>query len=82
MHNPRPVYLTDDFVKKIEEENHALKIIAHEKADSWLPISRIARMIIIGDIDITTTTLCTLMQHGIPVSFADNSKPSAARLRL
>lgn len=65
----KPLYLDIAHAKAVELEAVALKVRAHERADSFFPLRRISRVIVTGKVRWDTAALLACLEYGIPVAF-------------
>ena len=67
----QPAYLNAPGVRRVTLEGPALRIHNRDKADQYLPISRLARIVSRGRIHWSMPALVQCLKSGVPVTFLD-----------
>ncbi len=67
----QPVYLNAPGVRRITLEGPALKVQSRDRADRFLPLARLGRIVCRGPVQWSTAALMQCLKHGIPVTFLD-----------
>ena len=65
----KPLYLDIAQAKAVELEAVALRVVAHEQADSFYPLRRVSRVVVTGKVKWETAALLACFEYGIPVAF-------------
>lgn len=65
----KPLYLDIAQANRVELEAVALKVQAHDKADSFYPLRRVSRVVVTGKVEWQTAALLACLEYGIPVAF-------------
>ena len=65
----KPLYLDVAQANEVELEAVALRVKAHERADSFYPLRRISRVVVTGKVEWQTAALLACLEYGIPVAF-------------
>ena len=66
----KPLYLNGAAVNRIRLEHDALRIVAEHRADTWFPLNRISRIILSGDMALSSKVLATCLSQNIPIVIA------------
>jgi len=66
----KPLYLHGAAVSGIRLEHDALRIVTEHRADTWFPLKRISRIILSGDIQLSSKVLAACLSENIPVVVA------------
>jgi len=80
MNDPRPAYVQPGDYANIILTGPSLTIEMPDRADCWLPLSRISRLIISDKVNIATTALLACAEHGIAVIIHDQQNHILARV--
>lgn len=67
----QPVYLNAPGVRRVTLEGPALKVQSRGRADRFLPLARLGRIVCRGPVQWSTAALIQCLKHGIPVTFLD-----------
>lgn len=67
----RPLYIKGATDKKINLDGPALKVIAREQADRYIPLKKISRITSIGRVEWQTEALLACCKRKIPITFMD-----------
>lgn len=65
----KPLYLDVAQANAVELEAVALRVKAHDKADSFYPLRRVSRVVVTGKVEWQTAALLACLEYGIPVAF-------------
>lgn len=78
--SPVPLYLTTREPLRVELEEATLVLQADGRAERWLPLQRVSRIIANDQAQLTTAALLACAEHGITLLFVDDGGLPVARV--
>jgi hypothetical protein len=64
----KPLYLNGNTVESIRLEHETLRIVSRQYSDTWLPLNRVSRIILSGDIALSTPVLSACLSNSIAIT--------------